>query len=170
VLTLTVVRHGPTVMNHDGRLRGWMDLGLSEEGKELARNLRVPKLPVFSSDLLRARQTASYFGGYLATPALRPWNVGVYQGRPHAVVHDQLVRYQGQPWLRVPFGEPFDAFTDRLLAFVRSLTEDCVLVTHFRCCKLLQAWEAGNFQSVDLTTLLRDDVAPASVVTLKVPL
>jgi broad specificity phosphatase PhoE len=66
-----------------------------------------------------------------ATAALRPWNVGLFAGQPTAVVHPRLVLYQ-QNGLRVPFGEPWQDFVDRFTGFLRKLTNDCVLVTHFR--------------------------------------
>lgn len=162
---LTLVRHGPTVLNEAGRLRGWMDPPLSKAGYEVARNLALLKYTgiVYSSDLCRATQTAQYITRfYEATPALRPWNVGIYAGQPTAVVHPRLVAYQRQhPNVAVPFGEPWNDFVKRLVGFASRCKDGDVLVTHYRCCKLLQAWTGSE---VDWDVMLRDDVETASVM------
>lgn len=168
--TLHVVRHGPTDFNDGGRLRGWMDPPLNEGGMALARAVRVPDLPTYSSDLLRARQTAELIGRpYTPVPQLRPWNVGVFQGQPGAVVHPRLVEYFDSPNTRVPFGEPWNEFQERLLGWVASLREDCILITHFRCCRLLLAWVAAGCRGVDRDTMLQDASPVASVYEVEIP-
>jgi broad specificity phosphatase PhoE len=58
-----LVRHGQTVWNEEGKLCGSCDVPLSDEGliqaKKLAERMkRVNLFAVYSSPLLRARQTA----------------------------------------------------------------------------------------------------------------
>lgn len=168
---LIVVRHGATELNDTGRLRGWMDPPLSEAGFRHAQMLAGMSLPktVFCSDLLRARQTAEYIGAYWAVSELRPWNVGIYQGRPTDVVHPKLVQYTREPTVRVPFGEPYAEFAERLLKFVLGMRCNATLVTHYRCCKLLKAMEANGYESPDIDVLLSDDVSCGDVLTLRTP-
>ena len=168
--TVHVVRHGPTDFNDGDRLRGWMDPPLNDGGLILARAVVVPDLPVYSSDLLRARQTAECLGRpFTLTPELRPWNVGVFQGRPGAVVHPRLVEYFDSPDVRVPFGESWNEFQERLLRWAETLRSDCVLVTHFRCCRLLLAWAATGYRGIDRAVMLRDETAPATVFEIELP-
>lgn len=164
------MRHGPTEYNADDRLRGWMDPPLNEEGFALARGVRVPDLPTYSSDLLRAVQTAEAIGHpFTLVPELRPWNVGVFQGQPGSAAHPKLVEYFDSPNVRVPFGEPWAEFQGRLLGWVVGLRSDCVLVTHFRCCRLLLAWAAAGYRGIDRDTVLRDESSVASVFELELP-
>ncbi len=162
---LTLVRHGPTVLNEAGRLRGWIDPPLSKTGLQLAAQLY--QLPytgtVYTSDLQRAVQTAQYITrSAVAAPALRPWNVGIFAGQPTEVVHPRLVEYQMRcPDVAVPFGETWNDFVRRLTSFAAKCRDGDVLVTHYRCCKLLQAWDGVH---VDWDVMLRDDVGTATVM------
>lgn len=169
---IALLRHGPTVLNETGRLRGWMDPPLSVDGVRQAEAVVLPfAAPVHSSDLCRATQTADIVARgapVVHSPALRPWNVGVFQGQPTEIVHPRLVQYQTSD-LRVPFGEPWSDFVRRFLGYVQQLRSDTILVTHFRCCKLLLAFAAGGFRCVDMSVMQRDDVGTATVSVVNVP-
>jgi probable phosphoglycerate mutase len=151
---LTVIRHGKTYLNGDGRLRGWIDVPLNDEGIAEARNL--PKYDtVYTSDLRRAMQTASIVSRVsIPTPMLRPWNVGCYAGQPGSIVHPKLVWYTKNSDVRVPFGETFNEFLARFLGYIETLP-DCTIVTHYRNCKVLQAWDGGK---LDYSVLFNDDL------------
>ena len=61
---ILIIRHGQTAWNKKKRLQGHSDIPLNEEGRlqalTLAKTLQIEPLDViFSSDLQRARQTAS---------------------------------------------------------------------------------------------------------------
>jgi len=173
---LILVRHGPTTFNDTSRLRGWMDPELTGAGVTQARALgetlraEYDSFKLYSSDLARAHTTAACIAhDAVVTPALRPWNVGCMAGLPHDVVHETLVMYQRNPKLRVPFGEPFAEFCERFTEFVKQLRGRCVLVTHYRCCKLLQAWEAAGWSDIDMSILLADDVRCGGIVRVFTP-
>lgn len=165
---ITVVRHGPTAFNDEDRLRGWMDPPLTDAGLELAKRIAVPNGPVYSSDLQRAMQTASALGGGIPTPQLRPWHVGIYAGQPGAIVHPKLVQFQKSNE-RVPMGERWSDFEQRLIGFVSMLRTGCTLVTHFRCCKVLLAWRDGGYKKLNTETLFSDNVKVGEVLTFDVP-
>ena len=62
-VTLYLVRHGQTIFNKTGRVQGWQDSPLTEEGRKVAvycgRGLRnVAFDAAYSSDLMRASVTA----------------------------------------------------------------------------------------------------------------
>jgi len=70
-IKIYLVKHGKSIYSKDGRIQGHIDIPLSEEGsrqaakpaKKLAREIleeRLNILAVYSSDLLRALQTAEF--------------------------------------------------------------------------------------------------------------
>ncbi|HEU4550708.1 MAG TPA: histidine phosphatase family protein, partial [Rhizomicrobium sp.] len=71
-MKLALLRHGPTEWNAQGRIQGHTDIPLSNAGREKLAALRLPDTllgsRVFSSPLLRARQTAQALD--LADPLL----------------------------------------------------------------------------------------------------
>jgi broad specificity phosphatase PhoE len=88
--TITVIRHGETDWNVSGRVQGHSDIPLNENGIEQANLLagRLSSWPIetiYSSDLVRARQTASILGDELGLQpipdaAWRERNGGEFEG------------------------------------------------------------------------------------------
>jgi probable phosphoglycerate mutase len=93
-----LIRHGETDWNSSGRWQGHADVPLNELGRAQARRLaeRLRRDPtrldaIYSSDLLRAWETAETIGGALGIvpqplPALREIDVGAWSGLSHAEV------------------------------------------------------------------------------------
>lgn len=87
---LFLVRHGETDWNAAGRLQGHADRPLSERGREQAaraaeRFAGIPFAAAVSSDLARARETASILGSSLGLearpdPRLREIHFGKWEG------------------------------------------------------------------------------------------
>jgi len=99
---VTLIRHGETDWNLEGRIQGHLQIPLNERGRAQAEALAVHLKgssfdAVYSSDLLRARQTAQaivrHSGQKICEEVrLREWNLGVLAG---------LLRSQAeqiQPW------------------------------------------------------------------------
>ncbi|CAN5633345.1 alpha-ribazole phosphatase [soil metagenome] len=125
---LLLVRHGQTAWNAAGRLQGHTDIELDETGREqalaLARTLGDAGITqVWSSDLLRARQTAAIIAEHLGIAApstdaeLRERRFGVFEGLTRdecAVTHPaawrEWVAQTGHP----PGGEPRSEATARM--------------------------------------------------------
>ena len=63
-MKIALFRHGPTDWNADHRIQGRTDIPLSGEGLVKMRGLRAPfpAARIFSSPLLRARQSAEAMG------------------------------------------------------------------------------------------------------------
>jgi 2,3-bisphosphoglycerate-dependent phosphoglycerate mutase len=90
-----LVRHGQTDWNKEGRYQGQRDIPLNAAGMaqaaqtaELLARLQVPFDGIFSSDLLRARQTAGMIGERLGLPVfldprLREISLGSWEGQRH---------------------------------------------------------------------------------------
>lgn len=96
-----LVRHGETPWTLTGQHTGLSDLPLTEGGKSEARSL-VPRLAglqfdaVFTSPLLRARQTGELagFGEATPDPDLHEWDYGDYEGRTSADIHKERPDWQ----------------------------------------------------------------------------
>lgn len=133
--TLLLVRHGETDWNADGRLQGQTDRPLSEFGRRQARRLADELVDeelgaIYSSDLVRARETAEIVAGRLGMPVnldpdLREKDWGTWEGLT-AVERD-----------RVEFvGESTEAHQERTLQALRRISgshpdgERVLVVTH----------------------------------------
>jgi broad specificity phosphatase PhoE len=188
---LILVRHGKTAYNKSAgtsldRIRGWLDVQLTEGGRAEAREAgrllrRFPVGAIYSSDLSRAKETAQIIAKSLGmrvrgvTRALRPWNLGDFQGKPTSESMQEIRMYSDRhPRVKVPGGESFDAFKRRALGAFRagiriadSLDEPVVMVTHYRDLMLADAWfHAGTTgDKLDLARMYRDS-APTASITL----
>jgi alpha-ribazole phosphatase len=128
---LCLIRHGQTDWNLEGRYQGQSDVPLNEKGFEQARSL-VGQLDgrsfaaIFSSDLMRARQTAEHIAKDLGLtvqiePRLREINQGEWEG---VLVDDIKARY-AEIWsqrtmdpanVRPPGGETVREVAERVSA------------------------------------------------------
>lgn len=87
---LYFVRHGQTQWNLENKMQGWADIPLNETGKKqayqaLTQLKHLPISRIFSSDLLRAQETAALLNTHFNKPleisaALREFNYGSYEG------------------------------------------------------------------------------------------
>jgi 2,3-bisphosphoglycerate-dependent phosphoglycerate mutase len=149
---LILVRHGRTVLNTADdaeRLRGWLEVPLDEQGlreaEETAQHVaKYPVAQIYTSDLLRARQTAAAVVAATGAPVfstlnLRPWNVGRLAGRRVAEILPILQRLERDPSLPAPGGESFLHFYERYTLALQELMKiatrakhNIVVVTHVR--------------------------------------
>lgn len=148
---LILVRHGVTEWNRERRFQGQIDTPLSGEGLEqaalVARRLsREPIAAVYSSDLLRAWQTAEPIARGLglplqAEPGLRERAYGDFEGRTFDEIKqdfaDAYRRWRArEPDFELPgSGESLRDFHGRVERTVQSIAfrhpgQAIVLVTH----------------------------------------
>lgn len=90
---ICLIRHGETAWNAARRIQGQTDIGLAPAGVEQARAVarhlsKSPVAALYSSDLLRARQTAEVIGAHLSltpilVPALRERCYGIFEGKTY---------------------------------------------------------------------------------------
>jgi|GEM_PF-1060753 len=190
--SLYVIRHGKTALNKGSAnsidtIRGWLDVPLVGEGRAEAQKtgdaLRHAGIQeIVCSDLGRAQETAQIIGGVLgiaqvhASSAYRPWNLGVFTGKPTKDVLPKVLQYVEHPSEPVPQGESFDSFKERVLSAMQPLMEQVrqgatlALVTHFRDTKLIEAWIAAGAKpdlSVDEDTFKRDDAPTGSFAVVE---
>ena len=88
--TIYLVRHGETLANRQGILQGWSNNPLDDTGEKqaaalVARAERVPLAAIYTSDLIRTRQTAAPLAQArgiqpIVLPGLREVSFGKWDG------------------------------------------------------------------------------------------
>ena len=149
-MQLMLIRHGETDWNSTGRYLGQTDVPLNHRGKGQARDvsLRVKEFKpdyLYSSDLQRAQETARVLETNLSLPVqtdrrLREIDFGYWEGKTYHELspEDKKVSndwFSEPETVRLPGGEAFSTFKNRVLAFSKELLlthqgEKVVVVTH----------------------------------------
>ena len=157
---LTLIRHGLTAWNADGRFQGHSDVPLATEGRVQAERLRVrsarlePVDVVLSSPSTRASETAAiaFPGRQLLDDArLRELDFGVFEGRTLAQneAHPAWSWWAADPFGRpAPRGESYRALQARAIALLdeaagRWQGADVVAVCHSGTIQMLLAHVLG---------------------------
>ncbi len=154
-MELLIVRHGETVANTKGQIQGQTQGRLTKKGlaqaKLVARKLKNRKIDaIFSSDLKRARDTASEIAAYHETPVyhtqwLRGRSSGKYEGMAWEAVVAELGIERAFNDTRYKFGERGESLMEmrkRLEKFVTAVKKThpgktVVVCTHRHCVMLL---------------------------------
>jgi len=148
---ILAIRHGETAWNVDTRIQGHLDIPLNDIGQwqaqRLARALAAsdPIHAIYSSDLLRAHDTARAIAGAtgapLAThPGLRERCFGIFEGKTYveieAIWPEESVRWrQRDPHWAPQGGESLVQVRERIALTLhelaaRHLGQQIVLVAH----------------------------------------
>ncbi|MCI0419643.1 MAG: histidine phosphatase family protein [Acidobacteria bacterium] len=130
-----LIRHGQSVHNQEQTIAGQLDSELTPLGFEDARSVAAAIGPrdfevIYSSDLLRARQTAETVINTLQlncplyfSPLLRELNYGRFTERS-VVETFQFLNYKRVPHERYPEGESFQDLQERVGQFLSQLLEE----------------------------------------------
>jgi broad specificity phosphatase PhoE len=160
VTTLLLVRHGETDWNRDGRWQGHSDTELNDVGRDQARRLagQLDDVDViYSSDLVRARETAEIVGARLGMPVrldrrLRERSFGAWEGLTGAEIEarfaDQHRLWQSGDGFGAEDAEPFDVFASRVQSFVQDVLdqhpgETLLVVAHGGSIRVIHAFASG---------------------------
>ena len=153
---ILIVRHGQTSWNVERRIQGWRDIELNENGHSQAKALATflaaqhqqPEQridAVYSSDLLRAQQTAQAVAQSLTLPfrviqGIRERNYGVLEGVPFDRMHEHdpvsaKVWAERDPDGIIPNGETLRQFHQRVTDSLHTVASDhpgqrVIVVTH----------------------------------------
>lgn len=135
---LLLIRHGETEWNRLGRWQGQTDVPLNEAGRRqaasLASRLQDERLEaIYSSDLRRARETASALAKATGAPLvedarLREIHLGAWEGLLFDEIRlrdgDHLDRFRARPTEeRAPQGEGVPDVRRRVLAALREIVQ-----------------------------------------------
>lgn len=133
-MRILAVRHGETDWNLVNRVQGSTDNPLNarglEQGRRTGESLRQESIDrIYSSDLVRARQTAEQIvqaldwkGDIQITPALREQNFGIWEGVPRDDPEYQKEKHQY--FKRFENGESFLDVSARVYPFLDGLIEE----------------------------------------------
>ncbi|ALX49277.1 histidine phosphatase family protein [Lentibacillus amyloliquefaciens] len=171
--TIGFVRHGVTQWNKEGRAQGSSDIPLDEEGLSQARLLayRLEASEwdvVYSSDLLRAKQTAEILNAKLGTQLnldsrLRERGGGLTEG----TTEEERIQRWGPNWRELDMQfESHDSIISRGNAFIDEISEkhvnqNVLIVSHGAFIKtLLKALCPGSnmdesLKNTSLTSLIK---------------
>ncbi len=145
-----LLRHGQTDWNRERRLQGWLDTELNATGRtQAAAQAQIMRavqtgtkpLPLYSSPLTRAVQTADILGAQLgAAPILddrlREVHMGAWQGLTHAEIasrwpeayHSHSTDFHLS--INTKDGETLEALSQRLDSFLQGIYGPSIIVTH----------------------------------------
>jgi probable phosphoglycerate mutase len=164
---LTFIRHGETDWNLQQRFQGQIDVPLNGTGRAqavglAARLATTPADALFSSDLLRARETAAPLAVAWRTeantlPGFREQNFGLLEGLDVPTIKSTHPELWAQ-WLvhradfALPGGESLRQFHTRVMAALQALIESqagrhVAVVTHGGVLDML--WRSAKGQSLD---------------------
>ncbi|MBQ8816149.1 MAG: histidine phosphatase family protein [Lachnospiraceae bacterium] len=135
-----VIRHGESETNLDKKWTGWLDVHLTDKGKDDARKAgeflkQVSFEKIYTSDLCRAVETAEIAipnCSYERLPLLREINVGTLANKPLSILTEEQ-RAHAVKWGYEYFGgESKDHFYNRISQVMKMLeTLDCETVAMF---------------------------------------
>jgi broad specificity phosphatase PhoE len=178
---LIAVRHGSTNENETDKVRGWTTVPLSRKGikqsRDTADKLAGIKMPIdqfHTSDLLRARQTASIIGqrikrNAIPSRSLRTWDPGKFSDKPVTDSVDDLNEYINKPNVKVPGGtESYNDFTQRVDPALKGMIEDDkthLAVLHNRLITRAHALSKYAGKHADINDLKADGpVKPSGII------
>ena len=135
---ICMVRHGETAWNAEGRVQGQLDIPLNEVGRAQAQATAEALAgedfsAIYSSDLMRVRETAAPAARRLALPvafdaALRERHYGMFETLTYVEVREkfpeQYARFRDKdPDFDFEGGESLRAFNDRSMQAVNALID-----------------------------------------------
>ena len=145
---IITIQHTQSVHHTNGMIGSWTDWELSELGKEQAKligerlsvELKDKQYVMYSSDLLRAKQTAEIIANFLSiepvyTDVLRELNLGEAVGKSEEWAHKNTL-----VWMKTIDDKPFNGAEsrrevwERLIPFYKRIinepNENVILVSH----------------------------------------
>jgi alpha-ribazole phosphatase len=176
------VRHGQTSWNQEGKYQGHSDISLNErgikQGNLVAKRLAKEKISaIYSSDLLRAQQTAEAIAEYhglsvITKPEFREINFGIWEGLTYQEImadwSEILTAMYSKPGeIGPPQGESFQVVKQRV---TRSLQEciaehqeqTIVLVSHGGTMRVLLCAALGI--GLDKMWSMRQDSSAINII------
>ena len=131
------MRHGQTALDDLHRSDGWIDLPLSDEGRQnvvvaLADYFKkVPITCIYTSDLRRTKETAEIIKSGLSTDPkievtnkIKTWNLGDYAGQKKKPNKPLVKELLANPSKQAPNGESYDELKTRFDGFMHKMEKE----------------------------------------------
>ena len=182
---LILIRHGESEHHVADITGGWTDLPLTRlgqaqadrVGQEIQSLLRGCEAALYSSDLLRARQTAQRIGERLCfqvidEPGLRELDNGIARGKTRGEAQSLLLPMTAPTidWVPYPGAESWRALNGRVVKCMQEIrardTNNIVVVSHGNSLVCIVHWWLGIPE--DMMSKISYDFSPASVTRLTV--
>lgn len=152
-----LVRHGATDWNQAGRIQGQLDVPLNAEGRAQAqlvaqRLASVEATALYSSDLLRAYETAQIIGQatglpVIQKPGLREMHFGTWQGLTVQQIRERdpevYAARRANPYeVPPPGGQPWQQFYQQVVRALHDILQETaaqrlIVATHSGVCTVL---------------------------------
>lgn len=150
-MTITLVRHGEVIEEYRGKYNGHIDIPLSQNGienaKELGKKLQCEAYDrVYCSDLLRAKHTLEAFSLHVEpifTSTLREKSWGRHEGKSFDEIQKEGIEYESfEQWVKALDGENIERYKERIKEYFyetifKSTDKNILIVTHSGVIKTL---------------------------------
>ncbi len=176
------VRHGQTSWNQEGKYQGHSDISLNErgirQGNLVAKRLAKEKISaIYSSDLLRAQQTAEAIAKYhglsvMTKPDFREINFGIWEGLTYQEImadwSEILTAMYSKPGeIGPPQGESFQVVKQRVTHALQECVkkhqeQTIVLVSHGGTMRVLLCAALGI--GLDKMWSMRQDSSAINII------
>lgn len=176
------VRHGQTSWNQEGKYQGHSDISLNErgikQGNLVAKRLAKEKISaIYSSDLLRAQQTAKAIAEYhglsvITKPEFREINFGIWEGLTYQEImvdwSEILTAMYSKPGeIGPPQGESFQVVKQRVTRALQECVKEhqeqtIVLVSHGGTMRVLLCAALGI--GLDKMWSMRQDSSAINII------
>ncbi len=159
--TIITIQHTQSVHHANGMVGSWTDWELTDLGKEqaesigrkLSAELKGQAYKIYSSDLIRARQTAEPLAGYMGAPVeylekLREHNLGEAVGKTSKWAKDNAMPVNSFDDRQFSGAESWREFWNRVSDLCREIIADeadnIILVSHGVTLSVWQQVWLGN--------------------------
>ncbi len=173
-----IIRHGITPLNKEKKVNGEIDEPLATEGIEQAKQIisQIPKSVayIYSSPLLRARQTAEIISSRLNLPItfvneLTEIKMGSLAGKSWEEMEDGMELKKKHRSVRFDYtpygGESLEQVKNRIVSFFKKINnkhsdEETLLITHGGIIRMVNFLDRGEavYETTKHTSLLTIDL------------
>ncbi len=176
-MRVTLVRHAEVIEEYKGKYNGYIDISLSKNGrnqaKELAQKLQNVKFDkIYCSDLLRAKETLEAFE-YEIEPIfsskLREKSWGRHEGKSFTEIESEGILYENfEQWINALDGEDVESYKTRVEKYFyetifKSEADEILIVTHAGVIKTL----LSRVENISLQEAFGIKLSYSSYVTLQ---
>ncbi len=171
------VRHAEVSKEYIGKYNGHIDIPISKNGKQQAKELGKKLSPIhfdriYCSDLIRAKQTLDNFGlnqEVIYSKKLREKSWGKHEGMSFEEIEKSGIKYENfKQWISALDGEGIESYTHSLEKYFKEIilqdkSENILIVTHAGVIRTL----LSVIQKIPLEESFKTKLSYSSYIVLK---